>query len=498
MLSAPFSGDLNSKLLGVVGILGAVVLGVTVGVAGPGPAIALLLAPAAVFVGAKLIALAATTPTVVILPTVACSLVLAQAPVLVSGSLPARVLVTGGFAAVAVIALMQRRTMAYRTRSSGVVLIFLFLLLVALLRGARSGAYGDMKSAVLLGAQLAAVLAIAWGYARSAKNADDLANLATALVLAPAIYVGVNLFLVFAASYLPIPMPEQQSVALGAESTTLAALGISIDRVQLPMALSINNVGVVAAAGFAAGVVLAFRGGRKRVGLIAASVCLVGVLIADTRTSLFIGIVVAVLSLVRPRGRWATPIAVILPLSPFIVVWVVQQLNDSVGTFLSAGGRDFSTGSNRFLIWERAIDTAAHPASLDSFDRLQTILFGYGAGGHIASGAAYRYEYLFRGQEYTLAHTHNVAIQTMLDTGLVGIIALASVALVGVLGLGRLVQMAGGAAAAALALFVVLLGGGVTEAVPTYISPEALMLTLIALGLVMVRPRDGSAWRTAS
>jgi hypothetical protein len=466
--------------------LAAAVSGAVVGLAGATAAAVLVVGPLSLLGATALVVYLVARPALLITPIVSFSLVILTLPVLFGNSQALRLICVSFLILGVVIAWAQPACAAISGKTALVVGLFLALLSIALVRGSLAGNYSKLPSTTADIAQYVALTLLAVGFMRSAVSPNSLHRRYAAIALAPAAYIGFNLLLLVLSFWLPIPQPEQESVALGSQSQTLALLGIHLERVQLPLAQSINNVGVVAAAGMVAGVMLMFKvSGYRRIGLSAATVCLIGLLLSDTRTALIMSVVIIGLLLIRPRGGWAKWVVIALPASPFIVIWATQQLA-SLGLIetLSRRGTDISTASDRFIIWNYALEVIWHPNG----NNATAYLFGWGANGHIASGAAELYGYLFQSQKYHLAHAHNLAIQTVLDSGFVGLAVFAAAALVVVGALRRnMVTAPNTPIAAVLGLLVMLLAGGFTEVVPTYISAEAMMLICLLFGCAIVK-----------
>jgi O-antigen ligase len=88
---------------------------------------------------------------------------------------------------------------------------------------------------------------------------------------------------------------------------------------------------------------------------------------------------------------------------------------------------------------------------------------------------------------------HNLALQTVLDTGYFGLLVLVVTAVVAGTRIERLARAGRDPALfAVLAILLVVLFSGTTEALPTYNFPDtlALALLLFAIGAVLADPQD--------
>jgi len=375
-------------------------------------------------------------------------------------------------------------------RHSGAVMLaaYVALIAIALWRGVMVDAYTGTTVGVFTDFATYGVVAIfAATLLASADTPEDRSLRVAAVALAPAAYVAVNALLHIGGAVSPSFLdPTTRSAAAGGSTQLLALVGIDATRVQFPLAQSVNNFGVVAAAGLAACVVIGLRarGAWRAIYAAGAAVSLYGVVLCDSRGPLLVAIGVMVLLGVFRRVRAATTaLPVVLLASPAIVVASLGVLagTGSLGG-LARSGSDFGSANNRLFIWQGAWDILSHP-SLSQ-------LFGWGAAGQITSGAAVRYAYVFVGSaDPTSAPLHNIVLQTIFDSGYVGLAVLVVVLSMAIRFLQQEFAAAPSSAASGLlaGLLVVLLSG-MTEVVPTYYSPEALMFVLLVLGVAMQMP----------
>jgi O-antigen ligase len=409
------------------------------------------------------------------------SLVLVRLPVLVGEGTIKRVLVLSPFL-FAIAWLLPRRDRGRMTTGPALLVMLLVVMIdVSLVRGARLGVYSTTTGAVRDALTFTVVLF--FGLALFAtKRAEPARGRAFACVaFAPAVYITVNVLLHVFENRLPFSLPADTNAVVSTPAQLLGLFGIHTDRVQFPLALGVNNFGAIAAAGLASSLVLLLRrvGPRTSVSVAAGAVCLYGALATDSRAALLLALAIVLLFAVTPRLRASTGIWIVLPLSPAILVAALSFISSSgLVSIFSRTGDDLLTGSGRLLIWEAAWNVLRRP-SLDH-------AFGYGAGGQVTSGAYGHYEFLFGSATGTFT-IHNLALQTILDMGYMGLATLVLVSAICVVRLERLVRRTPATpATAVLAVLLVLLFSGTTEALPTYNFPDTLALALLVFAAAAV------------
>jgi O-antigen ligase len=422
------------------------------------------------------------------------SLVLVRMPVLIGEGTFSRALVLAPF--LLCIAWAGPRCTRGLVSSGPALLVFLYvgIVAVAMLRGAHAGVYSTTTGALRDVVTLAVVTVFGLTLFASATSHAERWRRLMCLVFAPATYVTVNVLLSVAGNRLPFSLPHETSVAAGANAELLGLLGFHTTRAQFPMAQGVNNFGAIAASGLAAAIILLMRRGGPRRLFSAASavVCLYGALASDSRAALLLTLAVVLLFAIAPRIRTAAGLSILLPLSPVLLIATLSFISSSgLVTLFSRTGDDLLTGSGRLQIWKAAFDVLKRP-SLE-----QT--FGYGASGQVTSGAYSHYAYLFgptrTGSTFTV---HNLALQTVLDTGYVGLIVLVGAVVVAGVRLERLGRLSPHSPVpAALAILLVLLFSGTTEALPTYNFLDTLVLAILVLaagavmhGKVATSPKD--------
>ena len=357
---------------------------------------------------------------------------------------------------------------------------FIGLLAIALYRGKGAGVGTGGTREILV--QLGSVMVIsAFGvllFTTAQAKAETWWRL-IAVALTPAVYVGSNVMLRFAGFSATEVDPNAVSYATGTSAKTLALIGVNIKREALPMNPSINGMGVVAAVGLVAAATLALRtkGLERRVGVIGAGMCLVALLLTDTRAALILAIIVIALMAIIKRTRVALLLAIVIPFSSWIVTAVLSFLS-TVGwvTPLSRGTKDVSTGNGRTIIWH----AAQHQFGMS--DIFHT-LFGFGANGQVTSGASQQYAYLFEAiPNPLLVHVHNLGLQMLLDTGVVGLVLLLITIVLAVARLERINKISPrGPVAALVGGILMLFLTGATEPSPTYRTQDTLVFAMLLL-----------------
>lgn len=467
--------------LAAAGIAGAVAVGAASAFVGP-LVIAGLVAAALMSVAAKYVARVAVAPSKVVEVVAAGSLVLVAAPAVVPH--PAAKLAS---VAVLAVAIGLVRPAGRLPRSTWALYALLGLTVVAMIRSAAAGVWAGWSQAGYLAALTATLAVFAARYARSAAGPQEQQRRLAALASAPGILAAANVVLWAVGDRLPLlVIPEPTGIATELPASILGSVGIGMLRQQLPLSSGVNSIGLVAAAGIVASSVLAARSrGTVRLwhGAMVVS-CVAASVLSDTRAALAIAAVIATVAVMAPRVRVARGAAILLPLSPVVLVLGLGWLaNSTISRSLSRNAGDFATGTGRTDIWR-----AVWEHSLSSPTPMH--LFGYGANGQIPSGVYPWYAGMFGDREGTFT-VHNVYLQAIMDTGYIGALLLVAVVVIAV---GRLARA--GLAGAALGWALVgLMLCGVTEALPSIYSVEVwalfVVLTATAAG-IRFRPRARS------
>jgi hypothetical protein len=375
-----------------------------------------------------------------------------------------------------------------------VVLLLLFVASVAfaLMRGAEHGAYGNATSAGGKAALYALVALFGVSLITTAEDVETRDRRLYALALALPLYAVVNLFLHFAGMQNPNPA----GATAGTSGQLAGLIGISSGREVFPLTTSINLYSIVVGASVAAVGVLRLRTRRWCPGWLVAIVtviCVYELLLGDSRTEIAVALGVVLLFALFKKFKGSRWIPVVIPALPLMVLGclhvvaatgIANAFNRS-----TAGQNQFGTvvsGTGRVDIWQGAWHVLRHL-------QLQE-LFGWGAGGHITSGASLQYAYVFPRDPlgYT-EFTHSLPIQIVLDEGVVGLLLLIAALWMTFSILRRHVALDPGSPAIALvAILLVFVACGATEVSITYYAEEALTMTLLIMGAaagLAVRPQ---------
>jgi hypothetical protein len=316
----------------------------------------------------------------------------------------------------------------------------------------------------------------------SARDENERKLRMASVALAPAVYLAVNVFMQVAhLGPKRFIDPGEKALSAGEGASLLKLLGFSAQRIEFPLASGINTTGAVAAAGFAAATLLAIYGNvfPRRLTVPLAAVSLYGALATDSRVAIFAALIMIALSVFAPRVRMAVFSAVLLCIAPISLVAISGKLGglSLLSTFSRGSSGEFSTLNGRYYIWKGAWQVAG---KLD----LHTLI-GWGADGQISSGASRNYAYLFRAAPDPFEYTsHNILLQSILDGGYLSLVVYIVAVLIVLKCLDRSIRAAPRSPSVALrgALLVVLFGG-ITEALPTYNNDDCLAVLLVTFGV---------------
>lgn len=405
------------------------------------------------------------------------SIVFIRLPLITGHSTVSRLIIISLFVAAA--SWTMSRRLPERISAGAVTALGAYLMLsgIAMLRGSSAGVYSGTRVTILEWTTVAVMALFILGLCASARTQAGF-NVRLRLVLyAPAVYVATNILLRLFRNHLPFTFPPTPTVATGGKDELASFLGIQATRVTFPIALGLYNFGAIAAAGFGAAVVLAMRDrSSRRMPIIAAAVCLYGLLATDTRGPFFFALGTILLFAFWQRVRTSGGVALLLTLSPVIALTVLGFLAGSgYANVLSRGNGDIATANNRLFIWQTVFDFLKHP----NFQQF----VGYGANGQTRSHVSDGYAYLFGSSSDSVLYTaHNIALQTILDSGYIGLLVLVAAVIAGIKCLEHAIRSAPHSyASAALALLLILVLSGSLEAAPSYLFLDTFVLFVIAL-----------------
>jgi O-antigen ligase len=243
------------------------------------------------------------------------------------------------------------------------------------------------------------------------------------VLFSPVVFTMLNLALYLVGFHLPTTtaLPASGSPPSNGAAEVLGLLGIGASRASLPLTAGIDGAGAIAALSLVVCVFLAGRNGppRSRRFALAGLVCsIVTILLVDSRGPLVWAVIALALMAALPwlrRGIGALPLA--LPFAPAIILFVLGKLGAFSATFSrgTSTTTDFVSATGREQVWSIIINFLSHING--------ELIYGWGAYGQARSGVSYRYAYLFAGQPNPqFFSAHNVVLQIILDTGLIGLV----------------------------------------------------------------------------
>lgn len=404
---------------------------------------------------------------------VATSVVLVRSPTVVGHKAISTAVVLAILLAGVAWTIRDHRSLADK-RLAAIVFAFAGLVSITVLRGERAGVYGSQSRAIAQGASYLLVVSLAVLMVTSARDEAERRRRLAAIALAPAVYGTANALLFIASIQSATADTDRVGLGTSEQAEILAKLGIFVSRVQLPLASGVTTAGVVAGAGLVACFFLRREVSRLICGPLAVG-CVLSLLWSDSRTSIAILIVVAAFFTWNKRligARWIAPL---IPSLPFVVLAVLGFTSTLVSSF-SRSANDAYTLNGRVYIWSEAWRVIQHPTSAQ--------VFGWGANGHISSGLSLHYAYVFGQNRGAFAFTtHNIAIQTIFDSGYFGLAVLVVAVFTVLSALSRASATdTSGAVPAMSAVLLVCVLSGVTEVSPSYISEESLVTVLLVMG----------------
>ena len=400
------------------------------------------------------------------------------------------------FGSLSVLLAASRRTLRARPADLVLLAVYVVTIGVSFVRAALAGTLLDMRGAVLQALVIGLLFAFC---ALALLGADDEATRRRrylAVAAAPALYVVVNVLL-HAAEIRP-PAPVGTAELPGQPAQLLGLLGISFGRVQYPLAAGINNFGAVAGLGLvmAAAIALQLDGFAAWLAGAGALFCVYALLVVDSRGGLLFAAAAVAMVAWLPRAfrRGVTGLPLLVPIAPAAILGVLGVLSGTaLADVLSRDVGDFSTATGRGEVWSKVAAFLAEPQLHH--------LWGYGAYGQITSEVSYSYAYVFYG--YPRPETppaHNFALQTILESGYLGLVLALAVLVVVIRAASRMHAWAPSAdSGAILAGLIFLIGLGTIEALPLPAYPDAfagfLAIAAGALrgGVIVSGRRDAGA-----
>jgi O-antigen ligase len=361
---------------------------------------------------------------------------------------------------------------------AAIAFLYAALIAIALFRGADARVYGTTTSALIQSATYLLFVAFGIILITTARNTRERNERLVAIALAPAAYVVINAVMNLAG----LQNSEPNGSTAGTPAEILRLFGISAGRERFPLATSINLFSIIVAAALVSIVILRFRTSsltsRTIVGT-TISACIYCLLLGDSRAALLIAGIVILIFALKFRIP-AIGVGGIVPLLPLAIIGLIALVDSTnVGSALSRGsgqGQEVATATGRLYIWKGSWEVLKH------FNIQE--LYGWGAAGHVTSGAYLRYlPYFGYNSSDTSLFTHDIVLQTLFDMGIIGLVVL----VVAVWSTWRALQSyiytdSQSPAIALMAILLVIILSGGTEVSPTYYSQEALLQVLLIMG----------------
>jgi hypothetical protein len=313
-------------------------------------------------------------------------------------------------------------------------------------------------------------------------------------LFSPVCFVVLDLFLYAVGFHFPTLSIEGEGNEGPAQ--ILGLIGIHATRADLPLSPGLNGTGEAAALSLVICVTLAYRGrGRLRlVSLLGVPASLTVVLLTDSRGPMVYALLALIMLAVLPKAskRVVAAIPILLPISSAIVLFVVGHLGGiSESLNRNPGSGSFETATGRSQVWSIVGNFLSHPHVED--------LVGYGAYGQVRSGVGLQYAYLFSYKAHPeFTSVHNIALQTILDTGYIGL-AFFVWFLVVAINSARVShqEMQSPESAALLAALIALTLFGASEALPG-LAGIYLLVSVIILACAAIRVMPTNAYGRAT
>lgn len=265
------------------------------------------------------------------------------------------------------------------------------------------------------------IMAIAW----SSDNHGDLPNLKILFYLCQSynIYLVINVVLFLFGFQTERGYGEGGLGISSHPSVMLGYLGIEWSRVAFPFSMGINSIGGVAGLAVVFNLVL-LRTKKPKMSrtasLFLAMIAISIIIMVDTRGPLLYASVAAFPFLLAPRLaiKAAPYLAIGILFMPLLLYFLLVEYAPSY--LFENISRGLTPLSGRELIWLGAID----------FMRQQPmgIISGYGLFGQVITGITEYYDILFVGEiqvgETIRSSLHNFALQTIIDTGIIGLLTI--------------------------------------------------------------------------
>ena len=362
------------------------------------------------------------------------------------------------------------------------VVVFAGLLVFSVVRGLHAQSGGLTVATAI--PQIATIVTVTlFGFVVFARDSGIPAGEVDliALAFAPGLLVAANLALWFAG------IGSDVSNGLAAQSAgMLAVVGIDADRTTFPLTVGWNQMGVGSAVAACAVLLITGRTDRviKLLAGVACALSLTGILLSDSRGAMISLLIALAMTLVLayrgahwPDWKVAVPLVVsVFVATSFVMAdTLVPVAKATLPSLLDI--RDDGADSPRTVMRDSVIDALTASGA--------KTLVGWGEFGQVPSGAFSVYGAMFMvpgsissGPDHFWT-THNLALQTLVDMGVIGLIALCMMFAFTLKGLAERARCRGDAGYALFAMVLALAFSGITEASPTLYQPATLWLLLL-------------------
>ena len=341
---------------------------------------------------------------------------------------------------------------------------------------------------VMTGVALMVIIVTAFSLCALLAPADAVTRRRRLLcaLFSPVCFAALNLALYVVGFHFTAVRSERSEITLKpGPAQLLGLIGIHTTRANLPLSPGLNGAGEAAALALVICAVLAYRSqGRLRwVSLLGAVVGFTSVLLTDSRGPLAYALLALIMLALLPRAakRVVAVVPLLLPIWPAIILFVAGHLGSLSESLSRNPGRgSFETATGRSTIWSIVARFLSHTHAED--------LIGYGAYGQVRSGVGYQYAYLFNYTTHPEFNSvHNIALQTILDMGYIGLALFLLFLMVGINSARVSYEKAGAPESAALLVALIALSlFGASEALPG-LAGIYLLISLIVLTCAAIR-----------
>jgi len=349
----------------------------------------------------------------------------------------------------------------------------------------------------MIGLALMLMIVTAFAFCALLAPADALTRQRRLLcaLFSPVCFVALDLGLYIVG--FSFPNSQSEIKEKNGSAQLLSLIGIHTSRVSdLPLSPGLNGTGEAAALALVICAVLAYRSrGRLRlVSLVGVPMSFTVILLTDSRGPLAYALLALIILTFLPRWarRTVAILPLLLPIAPAVILFVVGHLGSLSETLnRNPGNGSFATATGRSKIWSIVAQFLSHPHAED--------LIGYGAYGQVRSGVGYQYAYLFSYAEHPVFNgVHNIALQTILDMGYIGL-ALFLIFLVVAVNSARVSYQRTDTpeSAALLAALIALSLFGASEALPGLAGID-LLISAIVLACAAIRMPASARLRPTS